>query len=89
MSEPGGASIFHVMSTLVEIETAASRLPPAEQEALIARLSAGLRRRTGGARTRVRLPLIECGPPGSLPITDELIARLEIEGEVERHAASL
>lgn len=78
------------MSTLTEIEAAADQLPPAEQEALFAHLATRLNRPAlPASRPRVSLPLIECGPPGSLPITSELIARAEEEQDAERHAASL
>ena len=78
------------LSTLTEIEAAADQLPPAEQEALFAHLPTRLNRPAlPSPRPRVRLPLIECGPPGSLPITGELIARAEEEHDAERHAESL
>jgi antitoxin YefM len=73
------------MSTLAEIEAAADQLPVTEQEALLAHLSARLARRAVAATgERVKLPLVECGPPGSLPIKEELIARVEIEHDVAR-----
>jgi len=78
------------MNTLAEIEAAADRLPLPEQEALRAHLAMRLGR--GATQTqgeRVRLPLIDCGAPGSLPIDEDLIARIETETDAERHAASV
>jgi hypothetical protein len=78
------------MSTLAEIEAAADRLPPAEQEALFAHLAARLKSApVTGTRRRVKLPLVQCGPPGSLPISGELIAQVEAGHDAERDAASL
>ena len=41
------------------------------------------------AGRRVKWPLIDSGRPGKLDIPDDIASRLEVEAEIERHAASL
>lgn len=38
---------------------------------------------------RVRLPIIECGEPGTLNIPDDAASRLDVMEDASRHAASL
>jgi hypothetical protein len=79
------------MSTLGEIEAATDRLPRAEQEALAAWLAGRLQNGSAHAEPsrRIKFPIVECGPPGTLPITEELIAAVELDHEIQRYAASL
>jgi hypothetical protein len=78
------------VTTLAEIEAAAEKLSSAEQAVLLAHLTARLQRSaTSSGRRRVKLPLVQCGPPGSLAISEDLIARVDAEHDAERHAASL
>lgn len=78
------------MTTLAEIEAAADSLSSVEQAELLAHLSARLQAgRVTSMRQRVKLPLIQCGPPGTLSINEELIAKIEAEQDADHHAASL
>jgi hypothetical protein len=43
----------------------------------------------GNSRSRVHLPIIECGQPGTLNIPDNAAARLDIMEDAERHASSV
>jgi hypothetical protein len=43
----------------------------------------------GDSDHRVRLPIIECGEPGTLNIPDDAGSKLEMMEDTARHAASL
>jgi len=43
----------------------------------------------GNPRSRVHLPIIECGQPGTLNIPDNAASRLDMMEDAERHAASV
>lgn len=45
--------------------------------------------RSPGSRSRVRLPIVECGAPGTLNIPDDVASRLDAREDTERHATSL
>ena len=40
-------------------------------------------------KRRIRLPLIDSGHPGKLRIPDDIVSRLEMQEDLERHEASL
>ena len=67
-----------------------------EGRALSDMVAEGLRRVVATApargrepRHRVRLPIIECGAPGTLNIPDDATSRLDAMEDAARHAASL
>lgn len=67
-----------------------------EGRALSDMVAEGLRRvvttapaRAREPRLRVRLPIIECGAPGTLNFPDDAASRLDTMEDAARHAASL
>ena len=67
-----------------------------EGRALSDMVAEGLRRvvatapaRAREPRLRVRLPIIECGVPGTLNFPDDAASRLDSMEDAARHAASL